>query len=88
LAIVPLPDTPVGFWQVLSEYNVKVTKPVGAVEVVLWSVAVSPTVEGVPTVMNVGDACVVMLGLALMTVSCSLAAPQVVVKPLLLASPA
>ena len=54
--------------QALSEYSVKATEPVGAT-VAPWKVAVSPTVIGVPTVIAVGVACVVIDGPALTQVT-------------------
>ena len=66
VSTIPLPVTPVGVVHVLFEYSVNVTDPVGGTtDTVFWNVAVSPTVVGVPTVIDVGLACVVIVGLAL-----------------------
>ena len=86
----PLPLTPAtATVHDASLYSVNVTLPVGAAAPVEENVAVSPTVTVVPaTITVVGLACVVMLGDALLTVMCSLLSPHLVVKPLLLPSPA
>src|SRR5262252_1765754 len=82
--IKPEPDTPAtAVVHVLLLYSVNVTEPVGLYP--LWNVAVSPTVVAVPTTMSVvGDACVVIVGDALITCNCSLSSRQPVVKPSLL----
>jgi hypothetical protein len=68
---------------------VKTTEPVGGTDVVFAKVAVSDTGSiGTVAVPLSGAACVVIVGDAEFTVSCSLLSPHDVVKPLLLASPA
>jgi hypothetical protein len=63
--MLPVPLTPVLTLQ-LELKSVKLTEPVGAVEVVPWKVAVSETVKVVPTTwLAVGLALVVIVGLAL-----------------------
>jgi hypothetical protein len=87
--IAPVPLTPAtAVVQVLFEYSVKLTDPVGATLVVPTKVAVSLTgVIATPAVPVAGLAWVVIVGAALPTTICSLLAPHVVVKPVLLASP-
>ena len=66
----------------------KVTKPVGGIDaVVLWNVAVSLTVIGVPTMVDDGTACVMIDGDTGLTVMDSFGSLQPVVNRLLFASP-
>jgi hypothetical protein len=67
--------------QAVSESSVKLTLPVGAAAPVAEKVAVSLR-------LGMFTPAVPVLGDALPTLICSVVAPQVVVKPLLLLSPA
>jgi hypothetical protein len=78
---------PVDVVHAASEYRVNVTLPVGATLVVFVNAAESPTVVSVPTVIDVGDACVTMLGDPGPTTISSLSSPHPVVNPLLFVSP-
>ena len=99
VAVVTPPDVPIvpdpeaagtaAVVQVAFEYRVKLTEPVGAAAPVAEKVAVSDRLAiVVPAVPVDGEATVEIVGDALPTEICSFESPQVVVNPLLLASPA
>src|SRR5207248_786766 len=84
-AIAPDPDTPSVCVQLASLYNVNVTLPVGFTPDAI--AAELPSAYDTLSRPVLGDACVVADGDALPITICSLASPETVVKPLLLASP-